>query len=263
MTHLCKLFCGLLLGATAVTALQSCAPSLEDRVKMASGHCPVTIDNVGFINDIHLSGDTLVYDCTVTNPDINIAALSERPGDVKRVLAPQITGLFNDNRELLEQVTANNLILSVRYRGHDRSMLTVDFTPSELTEATSDNAHATPADPVARLSDEIKLSQASLPVDMADGIVMTAIDDSDMTVNFRCTVDEAVAGTDAIANLRDNRAQIRSMMLSSLRGSTDTDIRRLVEIATSANRGIAYRYTGNLSGDTMSVVFTPAELLAR
>lgn len=245
------------LGVALAMAVTACGDSLDDRVKQVAAHCPITINEVGFVRDIRLSGDTLIYDCTVTNSSIDIEALRKSAEEVRRVMALKIITIFDNNPELLKEITDNELTLSIRYKDRDGRELDIDYSGDELREAR----HASQRrDPEQRLRDEIAVSRASLPAKMTEGITITDVDDSEGMINFRCEVDEKLAGSDAMASLRLHGAEIREEMLASLRSGTEPDVMQLVEIAVSARRGIAYRYRGSESGDTMTICFTAGEL---
>lgn len=252
----------ILFAAFAAIMLAGCSRTLEQQVKMASGHCPVTIDNVGFIKEITLQGDTLLYDCAVTNATIDLPALSTRMDNVRRVMAAQLPALFAKNTELLEAVLDAGLTLSVRYTDTSGRSMRVDFPAPELRRITTPGKTAASSTPEQRLADEIAISRASLPAEMASGIMITDIVDRGDMLVFECTVDEAVAGNDAIKRLRANRDAISSEMRQTLTSRASHDINTLVSITTAAGRGIAYRYTGSDSRDTMTVSFTPRDLAA-
>ena len=250
MNPLKYIMCALL--AVLTTA---CTKSTETLVREAAGHCPVTIEGVGFVRNISLEGDTLVYDCTVTNRDVDIEALAGNTESVKRVMLPEILRLFDGNPELLEAIRADRLVLSVRYMGQNSGKpLVVDFAPEELASGRGADA---PYNPERRLADEIAISKAALPAQLAEGIDVVDIDTLDGMVTFFCTVKEEIAGDDAISNLRSNAREMHTEMLGALRGATgDGDVNTLVEIATGAGYGIAYRYEGNVTGDTLSLNFS-------
>lgn len=251
------IMCGLL----AVSAA-SCTGSVDSLVRDAAAHCPVTIEGVGFVREIRLSGDTLVYDCSVTNREVNIEALRGSAASVKRVMSPGILRLFDNNQELLEAVRANGLILSVRYSGVDGGApLVVDFQDADLAPE-EERKSCTGADPQKRLADEIAVSRATLPARLADGIDVVNVDTVAGMVVFFCRVFEDIAGIDAIDNLKSNAGSIRSEMLDVLKSGTDSDVAALVEIATDAGFGIAYRYEGSGTGKAVEIDF-PVETLKK
>ena len=165
------------------------APTLEKQVEQAASHCPVEVKGVGFIKNISLDKDTLVYDVTVTSPSIDLSRLSSRPDEVKATMKSSIVNLFDNNHEMI-----------------------------------------------------------------------TDISDTDNMIMFHCEVDETTANADAIDNLRTHAAEIAAEMAESLSGSADPDVKRMVGIAMRADHGIAYRYTGSVSGDTVTIAFPAARL---
>lgn len=242
--------------------LCSCTPSLDKLVKNASGHCPITIEGVGFVKEITLSGDTLVYNCVVTSKEVDIEKLRSNAASLKRIMEPQILQLFDHNPELLEAVRKNRLTLSARYVGSQGGTpLVIDFSVDDLSQDASESSTYS-VDPVQRLMDEIAVSRASLPTQLADGIDIVNLDTLNSMVTFFCEVNESLAGKDAIDNLRENRAEICEEMLSAFTSGTDSDINNLVKMSTDAGCGIAYVYRGSISGDTMDISF-PKEILKK
>lgn len=249
----------LTLCCAATLALLSCSGrgSTSDAVSRAAARCPIPVENVGFISSISLHTDTLVYICNVTEQGVNIPSLATHTDAMKRAMAPTITTLFDNDPALLDELREKKWILSVRYRDTRGGALTLDFTPGELSgEATASRT----IDPEQRLADEISLSRSSLPAQMADAIVIRDIVDRDGYVVFECSVDEDIAGSDAMTDLRRNIPAIRASMREALGAEGDTDVERLVDVTTTAGRGIAYRYTGTVTGDTLSIAFTSDEL---
>lgn len=246
--------------AALACLVSGCTLSLDKLVKNAATHCPIPVEGVGFVKDITLSGDTLIYHCVVTNTDVDIEKLKSNSESVKRVMEPQILTLFDNNPELLEAVRSNKLVLSARYYGSKGGApLSIDFSPEEL----SGKKEAPPTfsvNPVQRLVDEIAVSRAGLPTKLAEGIDIVDIDTLNSMVTFFCNVNESLAGTDAIKNLRENAAEIRAEMLSAFTSRVDPEINTLVNMSTDAGCGIAYCYTGSLTGDTLNIIFRVEDL---
>lgn len=253
ITHLC---------CAAAMLLASCsgADKTSAPVARADSRCPIPIENVGFISSIGLHADTLVYVCNVTEPGISLKAMAGKADAMKRTMAPTITTLFDTDPELLDELRKHKWILSVRYHDTRGGAVTLDFHPDELSE-NAIMATAATINPEQRLADEIALSRSSLPARMADAITITDVVDINGYVVFECSVDESIAGDGAMANLKENAAGLRASMAEALASEGNPDVERLVDVTTAAGRGISYRYTGSESGDTMSVAFSPQELV--
>lgn len=242
--------------------LSACQNNLKEQVAQAAAHCPIDITNVGFVNNISLRGDTLVYDCVVTNTTVNLDALAAEADGVKRRMAPTILQLFDSNPAMIKSIQDNHLVLSIRYRAANRAHATplvINYTTDELRRTTRpEQAESRHPDQV--IADEIAISKVNLPVEMAPAVMMTDIYDSGTYIVYVCSVNEEQAGADAMANLRANMPEMRREMLDMFRSGLDKDVQRLVEIALSANHGIAYEYHGSATGDTLTARFTPQEL---
>ena len=249
----------ILAAAALLTASCSGSGNSSDPVAKAASQCPIPVENVGFISSISLNSDTLTYVCNVTDRSINLEGLSRNTDAMKRTLMPVITSLFDSQPDLLDKLRSEKWTLSVRYVDPQGTSLRLAFSPDELSEQAAHAASAT-LDPEQRLADEIALSKSSLPASMTDAIVIDDICDRNGYVVFECSVDETAAGDGAMENLRDSAAEIRASMAESLSSEGDPDVDRLVDVTTAAGRGLAYRYTGTISGDTLTIAFSPAEL---
>lgn len=240
----------------AALLLAACsAPTLEKQVEQAASHCPVEVKGVGFIKNISLDKDTLVYDVTVTSPSIYLSRLSSRPDEVKATMKSSIVNLFDNNHEMLDALRENAITLQIRYVDRNRASLTLNFSPDDLKAEPSRKAS-----PQEELEAEIKRSKILLPAELAPSVMITDISDTDNMIMFHCEVDETTANADAIDNLRAHAAEIAAEMAESLSGSADPDVKRMVGIAMRADHGIAYRYTGSVSGDTVTIAFPAARL---
>lgn len=223
-------------------------------VAAANKRCPIPVENVGFVNSITLSNDTLVYACMVTEPTVDLERLSLTPGALKRTMLPTIPSLFEGAPDLLEDLTANGRVLSVRYTDARGRRLNVDFNADEVDPSTTPTISAE-----QRLADEIEISRASLPTRLADAITIVDMVDRDGLVVFCCDVDETLQ-PDAMKGLRRALTQIRYSMSEALHAESDADIDAFVNITRNAGRGIAYFYKGTLTGDTATIAFSRSEL---
>lgn len=225
-----------------------------DVVAAANRRCPVPVENVGFVNSVTLSGDTLVYTCMVTERSVDLEVLGRALGAVKRTMQPTLASLFDADPGLLDALHDNGWILSVRYTDARGRTLAVDFPADEV------GADPAGFDPETALADELALSKASLPAQIAAGVTVTDVVDRGGMVVFECDVDERLEPA-AMANLRRVRSQLRMSMSEALNSGGDADVERLVDVTTSAGRGIAYHYTGTVTGDTLTISFPPSELV--
>lgn len=231
----------------------------DDLVDAAAASCPIPIENVGFISGIELHADTLVYLCSVTSAGVDLPNLGEAREAMKRTMLPSMRSLFADNAALMDRVRQKGWVVSVRYTDKAGHRLDLDFPAAEVSAAIDGSAAAV-ADPEQRLADEIKLANASLPAPMAPAIMMTRMTDDGKMITYVCEVDETVADTDAIANIRSAAPEIRREMLAALHAAGEPDVERLVEITGSAGRGIRYLYRGDTTGDTVSIAFSADEI---
>lgn len=225
-----------------------------EAVVKANRRCPVPVENVGFVNSVALSGDTLVYTCMVTERSVDLEVLGRAVGAVKRTMLPTLASLFDSDPGLLEELRANDWILSVRYTDARGRTLAVDFPAAEVGTGS-----LTDYNPETALADELTLSKASLPAQIAPGVTVTDVVDRGGMVVFECDVDERME-PEAMANLRRVRSQLRMSMSEALASAGDAEVERLVDVTTAAGRGIAYRYKGTLTGDTLTISFLPSEL---
>lgn len=230
-------------------------------VARANSRCPIPIENVGFVSAISLSGDTLVYDCMVTEAGIDLAALAGHTAEMKRAMQPSIATLFDTDPGLLEKLRADRLTLSVRYHDAAGHWLSVEFHPDELAADAADKEKSEPLDPERRLADELALTAAGLPAEMVPGITIVEVADTLGYVEFRCSVDETGLHAGALDSLKTHAAEIRHNMSQALLSEGDPAVDRMVDITLSARRGLRYRYTGSRTGDTLSIAFAPSELV--
>ena len=191
----------------------------------------------------------------MTSPSIDLSRLSSRPDEVKATMKSSIVNLFDNNHEMLDALRENAITLQIRYVDRNRASLTLNFPPDDLKAEPSRKAS-----PQEELEAEIKRSKILLPAELAPSVMITDISDTDNMIMFHCEVDETTANADAIDNLRTHAAEIAAEMAESLSGSADPDVKRMVGIAMRADHGIAYRYTGSVSGDTVTIAFPAARL---
>lgn len=116
--------------------------------------CPVKIPGIGSITSVEYSGDTLRFNCSVSNRALNLASMAEHPEAMKQAVMPLLPDLLK-NDDLGNKLLENKAYLSLHYyskgpkrpKGLSKSVkfpsaadIDVVITPDEIKDIMEGNS---------------------------------------------------------------------------------------------------------------------------
>ena len=253
-----SIFSFLLLVAMAV--LVSCGESkLKTIVETANSDCPVSMGNMGEVTSIEYVDGNVVYNLSVNESIIDIDALNENPKLMKKGVLAMLNSsdADNDTKELVKALEEADAGLIFRYHGSKSGKTaSVSLSRNDITDmkVSADNGES--SSPLEALEAEVEITNAQCPTDIGDGLQIAAVAISGDYVVYTITVDE---NDISIAALAENKAEVKKAIKEEL-DKDDDDMQTFIELCKKCGKGVAYRYTGDTSGKTLTVKISASEL---
>lgn len=96
-----------------------------------------------------------------------------------------------------------------------------------------------------------------LPENIDEGMVLEMVYIDDDYVVYSYSLDEDYYDLDYF---RTNRSDVKRALKNDILNNTDEDVRFFLNACKDNNKGIAYRFVGNVSGDVCTIFMKPNEL---
>lgn len=107
------------------------------------------------------------------------------------------------------------------------------------------------------LQKEVDAIQKDLPMDMGDGMTMTAVVLEGDYLVYTAEIDEDIMGEEMMDFFIENSDMLKASMLEE---DDDPDIQELAKMCKERNKGIAYKFVGSKSGKNLTVKIESNEL---
>lgn len=231
--------------------LVSCAKSkvqqLKDNISQFNTECPV---HAGIGDLQYVSYDEKANMVTFNFViDADYDDLFDGFGINKNDALPLLT--TNQMKPMVEMLVDVDAGLEFIYKSSVRDeQIKVVFTPDELKEANN-SGKSNEQSYEEYVANIVAQNNQQCPVEIEEGITMTGVSDDGSSIIFQCEIDENLYDLDVI---KENISELKREMLN------DNLVKSGGKILSSANRSLIYRYIGSISGETLDVRLTPAEL---
>lgn len=237
--------------AAVALTLASCGgqSELAGKVDELNGLCPMELELTGeTITQFSLEDGNLVVESLISEEDL---AFVENLVDNYPDLVKQNTIIIFQNagelRELYGLLVEEEAGIEVRYTGAVSGKTIITTTTAEEVQASYSGL---PDDDPQRIIDgEVQMTNATLPLQIEEGLTLTQlVIEGDFVVHC-VTVDEEVINFDELEKLKDDLHDTLAEWLAS----DDEGMEDFLNIYRNAKKGIAYRYTGGTSGKTFMI----------
>ena len=106
----------------------------------------------------------------------------------------------------------------------------------------------------SQLKSAVEKANSDCPIYIMDGLQMTSVLDDGSNVVYVVETSEDVLPIELI------EAQSSEMKNAMATTFNQPDTKELIDVLVECNKGMAFRFVGEQSGDSYEIVFTPAEL---
>lgn len=245
--------------AWAQTPYGGARAELEEMIAEIDSECPMDMGASGSVESVKLENDRVVFYYALDRMlPVEVEALKHNPEVMKGMATAAIGPSNPDSKAFLDLLVRAGV--SVRYVYYKEGIPQVSasciVTSSELKALQNSNLSEREM-AFRQLQEMVNVANLSFPVRLDECTVLRAMKLEAMNVVYEYYVDEDQLPLSSI-----DRDMLKSVTFSSLDVS-DEGIRMLLELCVACNKGLAYRYMGDASGQSIVVSATPAELAAK
>jgi len=250
-----KRFFIIAIAVLPIVAFTSCNNNgrLKTIVQEMKEQCPLDMGEWAILDDVDYFENVVTMTYTV---DDGLMDFDNIRANEEAIRNNVLIGYANNSNEglkmLLNAIVKADAGLCLVYNSTSGEHYEMRFTADELklNKPTSD------ADKDVYLKTIVDNTRLQLPMDVEEGMVMTDVyfDREYLTYVYLC--DEMLYDMDI---LKENLALVRSEIVEALM-TEDALLVQTLELLRATNRGIIYRYVGNISGKTCSVCVEHDEL---
>lgn len=227
--------------------------SIKQSVEEINKECPIAVDAYSSITSVELDGDTVIYKVVTTEEIYDIDYYRERTEIQKKIIKLK---LFQQedrgDREGISLIAKHGYWIKYVYVGQkSKERYSLLFSPDEIKAGMEKPMTQREVnDEMLQLS--VQSEASSLPMEVDAGLVMTDAKLQDDAVIYLCEVDEDMYDVDL---LRMAESEMKEEVGRNLASEEP-----LIKAMIKTDRKLIYRYVGNKSGSTFSLVFSVAEL---
>lgn len=231
--------------------------------------CPVKIPGIGSITSVEYSGDTLRFNCSVSNRALNLASMAEHPEAMKQAVMPLLPDLLK-NDDLGNKLLENKAYLSLHYyskgpkrpKGLSKSVkfpsaadIDVVITPDEIKDIMEGKIADSPKD---KLAAQIAMANAQCPMKVDSETTLESVAVEGNSLIYVYSIDESGSNSDIIDVINENSDNTRNDIVSSIK--TSPEFKPIIKACNDAGLNIIYRYKGATSGKTCDITIDPSDL---
>lgn len=265
-----KIISFAIAGVMALATASCGGPSdLGVIAQLENKKCPVKITGVGSITSVEYSGDTLRFNCSVSNRALNLASMAEHPEAMKQAVMPLLPELLK-NDDLGNKLLENKAYLSLHYyskgpkrpKGLSKSVkfpsaadIDVVITPDEIKDIMEGKVADSPKD---KLSAQIAMANAQCPMKVDSETTLESVAVEGNSLVYVYSIDESGSNSGIIDVISENSDDTRNDIVKSIR--TSPEFKPIIKACKDAGLNIVYRYKGASSGKICDITIDPSQL---
>lgn len=228
---------------------------LKSDIEATNRQCPVSM---GMLGDII----SLKYDEKAKEVQLYLS-LNEKFVDIdvlkknRQMVLQNLKLAFSRNnggKKIMDQMIKAGASLSITYKGSSSGKsFNVKLPLSDLKEITGAVYSDKEVNRIL-LENQIAMENSRCPYKVAEGMEMVKVFDDGDNIVYSCQFDESMYD---LSFLRLNQSELKQNIREIF---NDPAVKEETKVLCSLDKGLEYRYYGDMSGDSISVVFTPEEL---
>ena len=262
MKNSLKTFCAVTLLCVTALLLGSCGgkrAQVEKGVEALNRECPMDMGESGTLESIKLEGNDVVYYYAYANDlPMEIEALRRNPDAMKSMAKANFSSPGEELTKFVDLLIGAGMGVRYVFYKEDAPEVTAEcgLTVDELKDLTENGLTGTEAS-LQKLQEVVNITNLSCPMRLDEYTVMRS-----MTLEPENVVYDYYVNEEQIPMSSIDREILKQENFSALDVS-DMGVRMLLQLCVDCDRGLAYRYTGDKSGETIVVGATSSELAAR
>lgn len=243
---------------TLLTASCQQDSKLKKSVKQANKECPVSLGVSGEMTSITLDEETntVIIDYLMDEQYFNVAVMKKNTDLLKDQVYSLIATAEGNLKVMTEELLAADANLTLRWTGK-KSGETVEITLSSEEIKKARKSGEAYANPLKMLENAIKVTNEQAPMKVDNATTMVGLTIEGDFATYRYMIDETQVPMHKLYDMRD---QMKENLRNSILKEPDPALKDFINLCKRANKGIAYKYEGEQSGNTCIIEFGVSEL---
>lgn len=213
---------------------------------------PFAFGTFGVVKHMALKGGHMRMFVELNSRIYQLSGLSQEPEIVKRDLFLNLCNMDDSYDPLFEKLAANKVGLRIEL-GKDaiEEILEIYFTADELSNVA--HSKRQDLDPHQILQSHVDVYNLSLPLKLDDVLTLSSVEMLPDYLLYNHIVRE-VKGNE-MNRIRAGKQKMAKGILHSLFSSQNPAIQEVIELCRKSRSGMIYRYTGEQSGQQVTIYF--------
>lgn len=208
----------------------------------------------GVLSNVAFEDGNLIYNLKMNESLTSIEALSKNPQLMKNSMAAMLRTPTKDMKAIMDLIEADKIGMTFNYIGKDsgkKASLTISY--DDLMEAL-----ASKPTPDELLKTQVDITNATCPLQIGEGMVMTKLAIEGNYVVYHCSVNDNVVPISLLEQVKeDSKKEIIASLKQQI---NDPSFKTVIFACKNANKGIAYKYIGNTSKEECLILIELSEL---
>ena len=240
--------CGVLLFGCKESKLQQTVESINQE-------CPMSLGIAGDMTSVLWEDGNVVITCQMNEDLLNLTKLKESPAVLKESALSMCRNATGDLAELISLLSNENAGLILKYKGiSSGTVVSAVISRKDLEEAAS--TKDSEKNPLEFLETQVNVTNSQLPMQIADGMTIIGLSIEGGYVVYDVDVDEDLY---SIASIEMNKKEVKQELKRNL-SQPDASLQSFIAACKNADKGIAYRYMGDISGNSCMIKIASYEL---
>lgn len=254
MTRKIKKIMTLLVVMFALVNCISCSETgLRLAVEVANKECPMDIEGVGKVTSISYEGNSVVYNCVITEEGLSVEGIKDMKETVKAgIIDELVSDTDKDSEDFLDQIVSANANVTYNYMEKGGANYEIVITPEDIRKAKEINS---------AFKGEKADEYATTNVDEVISVINKNLDDgmschkegSDIVIVLKLGPQDA-----SLSDIRANKKAIKKDIMSEIAPGVD----QTFELCVSKKMDLVYRYVDKRE-NSVNIRITSDEIKAR
>lgn len=223
--------------------------NLKNEIKAINKKCPINMGIMGILESVKYNEQAKEIEYIYSVNDFFIPFLENIDNNGLKFVAAK-----NNNEKLTQYLIDAGASITYVFKSatsnqKEELTLSLDDLKSAMENPMSDyelNKYI--------LELNIETTNSQYPMGFGNGIIATHMSDEGDNVVYVYSVDECMLSIENIINIQDKLKQ------SIVRGFSDFSFKEFVRVVVALDKGLVYRYCGDISGETFEIAYTTNEL---
>ena len=248
----------VLFACLSLMLLTACSQKskLKMAIEIANKQCPMSMGTAGEVSSIVFDGTNVVYSMLMNEDYADFEAWEKHPDVMKSTTIAMFSKPKDNIRKLLEMVVDTKSGMKFVYKGNATGKEAECLLDTKDLENILNQKVSKEESEQKKLEELVKATNISCPMRVDEVTVLEKLAIEAENVVYTYTIDE---NSMDIASLKGNEEQMKQNVKGSLNVS-EPALKVFLEACVKNNKGLVYRYVGDVSGDSTEFMFSVAEI---